>query len=214
MDEKQKKVLLDEISRMCDVPESGDFFVEKLREFQLRFKDILQRDAGKNSPELPQAPADSVIGDDKSYFFEINRGENLVAEDPCQWENGNFQMGDREDLLSAIRERFIPKINDFPVAPSLFQTETIRCNQPGMALEINFMKSEARLVGFAREVRKMESFTESRSGNVIKVSTAFQNVDRDEMNQRIIQLMEDDADAREAIYLYYYMYLKPGKSKN
>lgn len=193
-----------------NIPAVEVFFTQALNDAKGKFKSEIahyresNRARGKNG--YYGRPTFQVgLGNNKSYFFELNRIEDPETAPGYKWELGKFKG--TKGAEEAIFSEFMKRIDCFQTAPSLIQNETVTSSEMEKAFEINFMKSDNRVVGFVKEIAAEVAEAASRKdkSDMIKVATNYETVDREHMYEKIRQLMEANPEVREDIFFYFYM---------
>jgi len=204
-----------EIEELMKVPMVRDFLLEKLaqaREMYRQESDRKGESAMKQADNIVNPRFKNGWSKKRSYFFELVRQKDPTAPENFRWELGRFRLTKRADIIKVILTRFIQKVDDFPVSPDE-QYETIEIAEPDRSLHFTFLKNrEDRVAGFVREIFKGEKGTGQRESQVIKITSKYQDIDKQAMYERIFHLMEENPEIREDIFFYVEMSEKSQKS--
>lgn len=206
---EKKTIDIQEFQDLLEIPDVAEFLLDKIHEAQERFGPQInshrkQKEKVVNESESVVSAPDMIKG--RNYFFEIQRQPNNSSGSRVEWRIIEFKLKDRQDLVNVIFTPFIEQIEEYEVLPSLIQKETVTAENLKSVFEISFMKGKDRVVGYVKEVersQKKERKSE-RNPHLIKVSTRYENVDQEEMRDKIIQLINDDPDILEEMFFYFY----------
>lgn len=202
--ESKQKLL--ELHELLEVPAVQAFFLDQLDTVKRKFEeDICEF---KRSVDGTPSFRDG-FSVDKSYFFELNRCNDPDSETGYKWELKQFKLKAKPETTEMIFSGFIKRLDRYETAPGLIQKKTVKSGEMNKAYEINFMKSAERVVGFVRVIElDPEDMLKKNSSRMIRVATNYQNVDKEEMYRRIINVMKEDPEVRDDIFFYFHMLQK------
>ncbi len=204
-----KAEIIKEINELLKVQGGEEFFLKVLKEAKEKFRDAIESRGKKDEAAKDEEPNpffQNGFSKEKLYFFELKRVEDAESKTGFRWHPGQFNLKGRKDIEDMILSDFIGRIEEYEVAPALIQDKVVISGKTGNAFDVNFMKSEDRLVGFVKEAEdELEAFALEKNGQMIKLATNYQNVNTEEMYQRIFELMEKNPTARDDIFFYFYM---------
>lgn len=205
-----KAEIIKEINELLKVPEVEEFFLKALKEAKEKFRDAIENRGQKDTAlkdDEPEPYNQDGFSKDKLYFFELKRVKDEESKAGFRWHPGQLNLKGRKDIEDMIRSEFITRLEGYEVAPGLIQDKIVVSEKTGRAFDINFMKSEDRLVGFIKENKddNAEAFAIEKNGQMIKVATNYQNVNPEEMYKKIYELMEKNPTVRDDIFFYFYM---------
>lgn len=207
MNKKEKN---EEIWELINIPEVAKFLLSALEEAKEKFKDQIQQ-YRKAKNKLKEEKKQEVIppglnefSTDKSYFFDIIRIEDPES-DGYQWVVEKFKFKDKPNVVSFIFSDFIKKIDQLEIDPQQIKTQDVH-SSTGSSFKINFTKSsDTHVGGFVKTIAPHEVKQRMENSKVIKLSREYEGMDDEEMYQKIIQLMRENAEVREDIFFYYHL---------
>jgi hypothetical protein len=189
-----RKQLIKEIEALPDIHRIDQFLSDAIEEAKKKFRTEIEKYNSNRSPSFRNGPDEN-----KSYFFELNRCTDSNNKGVDKWELGKFNI------------EFSKKVNDYETSPGLIQKDTLPSPYGGKSFEISFIKEKERIAGFvkvAEEKTQEEIREEHEENSMIRVATNYQNLNREEIYDKIFQLMEESPEIREDIFFYFYMLQK------
>ena len=206
----EKKEKIEEIGELIAIPEVKEFFLNALIEAKEKFKDQIQR-LRKTKKKLNEEKEQEVappglneLSTDKSYFFDIIRTDD-PGSDGHRWVVEKFKFKDKPDVVSFIFSDFIKKIDQLEIEPQQIKTYDMH-SAVGDSFKINFTKSsDTHVGGFVKKIAPHEVKQRMENSKVIKLSREYEGMDDEEMYQKIIQLMRENAEVQEDIFFYYHL---------
>ncbi len=212
-----KKIELKDIEDLLKIPEVNTFLYRAVEEAREKFKEIINQHRvsekewlGETDGGIPSFK--NGWSKKKSYFFELKRVKDKAGEPGYRWDLGRFRLTKRVDMVRTILSRFIQKVDEYPIIPDEQQHVHIDLSKPAQSFHITFMKNrEDRVTGFVKEIPKEEKKVEVKDTQVIKLSSKYQDMDKQEMYDRIFRLMEERPEIREDIFFYIEMMVKSHK---
>ena len=201
-----RKQLIKEIEALPEIHGIDQFLSEAIDEAKKKFDTEIEKYSLKRNPSFKDG-----LDENKSYFFELNRCKNSNDKGVDQWELGKFKLKNQPDIVRMIVFEFLKKVNDYETSPGLIQKDTLPSPYGGKSFEISFIKEKERIAGFvkvAEETAQEEPWEEDEESSMIRVPTNYQNLNREEIYEKIFQLMEESPQIREDIFFYFYMLQK------
>ena len=201
-----RKQLIKEIEALPEIHGIDQFLSEAIDEAKKKFDTEIEKYSLKRNPSFKDG-----LDENKSYFFELNRCKNSNDKGVDQWELGKFKLKNQPDIVRMIVFEFLKKVNDYETSPGLIQKDILPALYGGKSFEISFIKEKERIAGFvkvAEETAQEEPWEEDEESSMIRVPTNYQNLNREEIYEKIFQLMEESPEIREDIFFYFYMLQK------
>jgi hypothetical protein len=202
-----RKQLIKEIEALPDIHGIDQFLSDAIEEAKKKFKAEIERYSFKRNPSFKDG-----LDENKSYFFELNRCKDSNIKGVDQWELGKFKLKNQPDIVKAIVFEFSKKVNDYETSPGLIQKDALSSPYGGKSFEISFIKEKERIAGFVKvaeeEAQEEETREKQEENSMIRVPTNYQNLNREEIYDKIFQLMEENPEIREDIFFYFYMLQK------
>lgn len=201
-----RKQLIKEIESLPEISGIDQFLSNAIKEAKMKFKAEIEKYSFKRYPSFKDG-----LDENKSYFFELNRSNDSNNKGVDQWELGKFKLKDKPDIVRMIVFEFSKKVNDYETSPGLIQKDTLPSPYGGKSFEISFIKEKERVAGFvkvAEEEAQEETREEDEKNSMIRVPTNYQNLNREEIYEKIFQMMEESSKIREDIFFYFYMLQK------
>ncbi|NIM17360.1 MAG: hypothetical protein GTO45_35590 [Candidatus Aminicenantes bacterium] len=142
----------------------------------------------------------------KTYFFELSRFKAPNREFG-KWELEKIKFEAGKDIVDKIFSNFSEKIDEYEPDPNQIQTEIVDLPDLGRSFQINFTKSsDTRVVGFVKEIEKDEGKHTLKDISPMEILAAnWPSIDKEEMYQKMHQLMEEREEVRKALFLYMVM---------
>lgn len=201
-----------EFTELLEIPALEEFFLNQLDEVKIKFRDQIEAYRNQKNNQISGREGTPTFRDgeslNKSYFFELNRSDDIESESGYKWKLEQFKLKAKQEIIDMIFSEFIGKLDTFEIAPSLIQKKTVKAFELKKAFEINFMKSSDRVVGFVKEIEDPAEALKKDNSPMVRVATNYQNIDKKEMYKKIIALMDKDPEVREDIFFYFHMLQK------
>jgi hypothetical protein len=202
-----RKQLIKAIEAFPNLIEIDQFLSNAINEAKEKFKAEIEKYSFKRGPSFKNG-----VDENKSYFFELNLCKDSNNKGVDQWELGKFKLKDQPDIVKTIVFEFLKKVNGYETSPGLIQKDTLPSPYGGKSFEISFIKEKERIAGFVKvaeeEAQEEETREEDEENSMIRVATNYQNLNREDIYEKIFQLMEERPEIREDIFFYFYMLQK------
>jgi hypothetical protein len=142
----------------------------------------------------------------KSYHFELTRVENPQIEGGYEWVIGEFKFKEKKDIVENIFPDFFKKLDEYEPNPQKSHMSFIK-SPSERSFEIRFVKNTTdKVTGFVKELERIkEEFVIKEKNSMVKVAAKYPEENKDEMHKKILQLMEENKEARQDIFFYYLM---------
>ncbi len=206
---KEKKIEIEEIRELINIPGINDFIFQAVEQAKEKFKaHINQYQNSRKEPQMETPSRQEEFSKDKQYHFKLNRTDTPGTETGYRWELTESKLENRKDIVMILSE-FIKKVDGYEILPLKVQYEIIKSFDKKKFFSISFMKTtESRVTGYVKEVGRNEDKERVSSKNergMIKMRVKSQDLDKKEMYEKIFQLMEENQEAREDIFAYFWM---------
>lgn len=206
---KEKRIEIEEIRELINIPGVGECIFQAVEQAKEKFKDqIIQYQNSRKEPQMEKPLRQEEFSKDKQYFFKLNRTDAPGTETGYRWELTESKLENRKDIVLILSE-FINKVDGYETLHLKTQNEIIKSFDKKKFFSISFMKTtDSRVTGCVKEVGRNEYKERVSSKNepgMIKVRVKYQGLDKEEMYEKIFQLMEENQEAREDIFAYFWM---------
>jgi hypothetical protein len=214
--DKERVEIIREITRLSFTSEGRKYLSKMLKQAKKELKEAVDRhtDSGKTGETEEKKSADyfknwSSI---KTYFFDLN---GIKDQKSIKWEPVKVKPTEVKDIIDMVLPKFIKKLGQYEVSPDLLQSEIIELPDLDKAFKIGFTKkSETWVQGFIKEHEEEkkgeEDFVIRDDSNILVITKKYKNLKKDEMYEKIKQIMKAHPDLIEDIFFYSHMILKPG----
>lgn len=214
--DKERIEMMREIVRLSLIPEGRKYLAKMLKQAKKELKEEIEQytDSEKTGETEKTKSADYFKNwsSFKTYFFDLN---GIKDQNGVKWEPVKVKSNEGKDIIDMVFPKFIKKLSQYQVSPDLLQSEIIELPDLDKAFKIGFTKkSETQVVGFIKEhteeKKGEEDFVIRDDSNILVITKKYKNLKKDEMYEKIKQIMKSHPELIEDIFFYSHMILKPG----
>jgi hypothetical protein len=208
--------MLRDITRLSLTHEGRKYLVKMLKQAKKELKEAVdQHTDTEKTGETVEKQSTYYFkkwSSSKTYFFDLN---GIKEQNGIKWDPAKVKSNEGKDILNMVLPKFIKELGQYEVSPDLLQSEIIELSDLDKAFKIGFTKkSETRVVGFIKEHEEEkkgeEDFVIRDDSNILVITKKYKNLKKDEMYEKIKQIMKAHPDLIEDIFFYSHMILKPG----
>lgn len=207
------KIDLEEMIRLItNIPEIEEYILRAWNEAIIIFKDRIELYKNKTTSgsEIKKDSTRKYTWEkNKSYHFELQALPDPEIENEYQWTVKEFRFKDQNEIMKIFGifiGQYKTELTELNSDLQNILIRFIQSEKDNRAFEIRYIKNSPQsITGFIKEVEKGNPDYLLKDNGTVKMATRFDNVKIEEMQQKVLQLMEENEEARNYIFFYYLM---------